>query len=147
MMMKQFRSLKWKDTMSVQRFEDLNVWQRARSLSCAVYRASSEGAFRRDFGLRDQIRRASVSVMSNIAEGFGRYGAPEMHRFTVIALGSLAEVRSQLYLALDLHYLDEEAHRTLLDQCMELERRLLRFRASIGTHSTRRSRPGSSPPT
>ena len=92
----------------VERFEDLIAWQRARELTRLVYRVSSEGAFARDFGLRDQIRRASVSVMSNIAEGFDRAGRAEFHRFLVIAKGSCAEVRAQLYVALDNGLLSRE---------------------------------------
>ena len=82
-------------------FEQLEVWQKSRSLAGAIYKVSSQGSFARDFGLRDQLRRAAVSVMSNIAEGFGRFTRPEFRRFVVIARGSAAEVQSQLYLARD----------------------------------------------
>ena len=75
----------------VERFEDLVAWQKARELAKLIYGISGEGAFARDFGLRDQIRRASVSVMSNIAEGFDRASRAEFHRFLVIAKGSCAE--------------------------------------------------------
>ena len=74
----------------------------------AHLRHSGEGAFARDFGLRDQIRRASVSVMSNIAEGFDRASRAEFHRFLVIAKGSCAEVRAQLYVALDVGLISQE---------------------------------------
>jgi four helix bundle protein len=86
------------------RFEQLNVWQKSKTLAVAVYKTSSQGDFARDFGLRDQLRRAAVSVMSNIAEGFGRFTRPEFRRFLTIARGSVAEVQSQLYLAHDLGY-------------------------------------------
>jgi four helix bundle protein len=115
----------------VSKFEDLLVWQKARQFSVAIYRASDSGQFSRDYGLRDQIRRAAVSVMSNIAEGFARYQAPEVHRFAVIARGSLAEVRSQLYLALDLGYLSPPLHRSLASQCSEVDRLLSAYRRSV----------------
>ena len=83
------------------RFEDSEAWQKARELARAVYAMSSEGPFARDFGLRDQIRRSAVSVMSNIAEGFERGVDTEFRRFLAIAKGSAGEVRAQLYVALD----------------------------------------------
>jgi four helix bundle protein len=87
------------------RFEDLQVWTKSRDLSVAIYRVTETGAFAKDFGLRDQIRRAAVSVMSNIAEGFERYSIPEFQRFLSMARGSASEVRSQLHLARELRYL------------------------------------------
>lgn len=92
---------------SVKRFEELEAWQKSRELARLVYRMTSDGCWAKDYGLRDQIRRAAVSVMSNIAEGFERRGAVEFGRFLVIAKASAAEVRSQLYLASDLGYLDD----------------------------------------
>ncbi|MGQ9677376.1 MAG: four helix bundle protein [Chloroflexota bacterium] len=83
------------------RFEDSEAWQKARELARAVYAMSSEGPFARDFGLRDQIRRSAVSVMSNIAEGFERGVDTEFRRFLAIAKGSAGEVRAQLYVTLD----------------------------------------------
>ena len=90
------------------RFEDIEAWQIARELNLEVYRATGVGAFARDFGLRDQIRRASVSVSSNIAEGFARRTPKDFSRFLTIARASAAEVCSQLYLALDLEYLAQD---------------------------------------
>jgi four helix bundle protein len=88
-------------------FEDLIAWQKARDLTKAVYIASAAPAFARDRGLQDQIRGAAVSVMSNIAEGFERGGRAEFHQFLAIAKASCAEVRSQLYVASDVGYLDD----------------------------------------
>jgi four helix bundle protein len=85
--------------MKARTFEELVVWQKARALAVLVYRATNDVSFARDYGLRNQIRRAAVSVMSNIAEGFGRYGRAEMRHFLSIARGSAFEVRSQVYLA------------------------------------------------
>ena len=115
----------------IERFEDLIAWQKARELAKQVYLCTSKGAFAKDFGLRDQIRRASVSVMSNIAEGFERGGRPEFHQFLVIAKGSCAEVRSQLYIAKDVGYLSEKIFNTLMDLCMEVSRIIGGLRASI----------------
>jgi four helix bundle protein len=92
----------------VERFEDLEVWKAARELVRDIYRASSSGAFSRDAGLRGQIQRAGVSVMSNIAEGFERGGDKEFFQFLAQAKGSCGEVRSQLYVALDQGYLIAE---------------------------------------
>ena len=114
------------------------MWQKSRSLAIAVYQASSQGTFARDFGLRDQLRRAAVSVMSNIAEGFGRYTRPEFRRFITIARGSVAEVQSQLYLARDLSYLSDSDHRDLNGQCVEISRMLAALRSSLDTAPPRR---------
>jgi four helix bundle protein len=89
-----------------QRFEDLVAWQRARELTKVVYEVTSDGAWAKDYGLRDQIRRAAISAMSNIAEGFERRGPAEFGRYLVMAKGSAGEVRSQLYVALDLGYVN-----------------------------------------
>ena len=91
----------------IRSFQDLIAWQKARILTAKIYRITSEGAFARDFGLKDQIRRAAVSVMSNIAEGFERGRPTEFHQFLSIAKGSCAELRSQLYVAVDAGYLNK----------------------------------------
>ncbi|HSB43746.1 MAG TPA: four helix bundle protein [Nitrospira sp.] len=90
----------------IERFEDIKAWVMAKELVAAIYGLSGNGKFAQDFGLRDQIRKASVSVMSNIAEGFERGSQKEFSRFLRIAKGSSGEVRSQLYIALELGYLD-----------------------------------------
>jgi len=86
-------------------FEDLMAWQKARELTKQVYNITNSEKFAKDFGLRSQMQRAAVSIMSNIAEGFDRAGRSEFHQYLVIAKGSCAEVRSQLYVALDVGYL------------------------------------------
>ena len=83
------------------RFEDIEAWRQARVLCGEIYRVSGKGPFAKDFGLRDQIQRASVSIMSNIAEGFERSGTGEFIQFLTIAKGSAGEMRSQLYIAFD----------------------------------------------
>ena len=89
------------------KFEDIECWKKARELTRKTYKLSNQALFARDFGLKDQIRRASVSVMSNIAEGFDRSGTAEFIHFLAIAKGSAAEVRCQLYVAADLDYIKE----------------------------------------
>ena len=117
--------------MPVRRFEDLRAWQRAMELCIAVYRVTGTGRFARDFGLRDQMQRAAVSVMSNIAEGFDRNSRAEFARFVSIARGSAGEVRSQVHLARALGYLDEEDSGALLVTCLEVTRMLVALRKSL----------------
>ncbi|MFN0139262.1 MAG: four helix bundle protein [Pyrinomonadaceae bacterium] len=93
---------------SIERFEDIEAWQRAREVTKKIYQFSATGEFSRDFGLRDQIRKSSVSVMSNIAEGFERDGNKEFLNFLSIAKGSCGEARSQLYVALDQNFISSE---------------------------------------
>jgi len=90
------------------KFEDVQAWQKARKATKQVYEITSLGSFAKDFGLRDQIRRASVSIMANIAEGCGRHTDKEFANFLNIARGSAAEVQSHLYIAFDLEYLEED---------------------------------------
>jgi four helix bundle protein len=89
------------------KLEDIMAWQKARQATKLVYQITSNGDFSRDFGLRDQIRRASVSIMANIAEGYGRRSDKEFSNFLNIAHGSIAETQSHLYVALDLNYLPQ----------------------------------------
>ncbi|MGH7578022.1 MAG: four helix bundle protein [Longimicrobiales bacterium] len=84
-----------------------------------VYEMTSTGGFARDFGLRDQMRRAAVSVMANIAEGFERRGRREFVRFLIIAKGSTAELQAQLYVALDIGYIDRERFDQLYELCIQ----------------------------
>lgn len=91
------------------RFEDIEAWRQARELTREVYAASKGEPFCRDFALRDQIRKATISVMANIAEGFERGGTREFIQFLSIAKASAGEVQSQLYIALDQGYLSEDA--------------------------------------
>ena len=116
----------------ITRFEDLIAWQKARSLTKQVYTVTSQGSFSRDYGLKDQICRAAVSVMSNIAEGFERWRQGEFHQFLSIAKASCAELRSQLYVAFDAEYLDQALFDTLLAQAEEVARIVGGLRASQG---------------
>ncbi|HEY0151460.1 MAG TPA: four helix bundle protein, partial [Longimicrobium sp.] len=116
---------------SIERFEDLIAWQKARVLTRDVYEVTREQAFARDFGLSGQIQRAAVSVMSNIAEGFARRGLGEFSQFLIIAKASCAELRSQLYVALDVGYLRQARFDALMSQAEEVARVLSGLRASI----------------
>jgi four helix bundle protein len=92
----------------IERFEDIEAWKRSRLLTKKVYECTKQRGFDKDFGLKDQIRRASVSTMSNIAEGFERGGNQEFLQFLSTAKGSSGEVRAQLYVALDQGYLTKQ---------------------------------------
>ena len=115
----------------IEKFEDLIAWQKARELTKNIYRVSKQGEFNRDYGLRDQIRRAAVSIMSNLAEGFERGGRSEFHQFLVIAKGSCAELRSQLYVALDADYINEETFNNLDVIAEETSRVIGGLRAAV----------------
>jgi four helix bundle protein len=123
----------------VERFEDLIAWQKARLLTAEIYRVTSQGHFARDFGFRDQICRAAVSVMSNIAEGFERNRAVEFHQFLSIAKASCGELRSQLYVALDAGYLKQDVFDAMRSQAEEVSRIAGGLRASV---AQRRSASG-----
>ncbi len=115
----------------LEHFEDLIAWQKARELTKQIYFLTKEGPFSKDFGLRDQIRKASVSIMSNVAEGFERGGRSEFHRFVVIAKGSCAEVRSQLYVALDVEYITQAQFDKLNNLGIEVSRILGGLRSAL----------------
>lgn len=115
----------------IERFEDFIAWQKARKLTADVYRVTNEGKFARDFGLKDQIRRAAVSSMSNLAEGFERGRPAEFHQFLSIAKGSCAEHRTQLYVALDVGYLSSPRFNALMSQAIEVGQVLGGLRLSV----------------
>lgn len=103
--------------MRLLRFEDIEGWKEGRVLCEMVYNVTEKGRFGRDFGLRDQIRRAAVSVMSNIAEGFDSRSNREFSRFLVISRRSVSEVKSQLYVALDRGYIAADEFDRIYKQC------------------------------
>ena len=116
---------------AVERFEELVAWQKARKLTQTIYTLTRSGAFSKDYGLSNQIQRASVSVMSNIAEGFERRSIAEFHRFLAIAKGSCAEVRSLLYVAVDVGYLAASEFQQVFDDAEETARVLGGLRAAV----------------
>ncbi len=104
------------------RFEEIEVWQKARVFTRKIYNVTGQGAFFRDFGLKDQIREASVSIMSNIAEGYERSGTREFKHFLSVAKGSAGEARSELYVAFDQGYLTERVFENLVADASEIGR-------------------------
>src|SRR5439155_19858768 len=116
---------------SIERFEDLIAWQKARGFTREIYQITQQGAFAKDFGLSGQIQRAAVSIMANIAEGFERGGRGEFHQFLSTAKGSCAEVRTHLYIAFDIDYLDESKFHQLLAQAEEVGRIIGGLRAAV----------------
>ncbi len=107
-----------------ERFEDLEVWKTAREITRLVYSESNRGEFARDWGLRDQMRRAAVSIMSNIAEGFESRTRPLFIEFLGRAKGSAGELRAQLYVALDAGYIDGAIFETLHPQAIKCSRQI-----------------------
>jgi four helix bundle protein len=104
----------------INKFEEIESWKRARRFANEVYRVTGTGTFARDFGLRDQIRRAAISIVSNIAEGFERGGDNEFLQFLSIAKGSCGEARAQLYVALDQAYISPSQFDTLFKSANEM---------------------------
>ena len=119
----------------IRRFEDIEAWQLGRELTRRIYEATRGDSFSRDFGLRDQIQRAGVSVTSNIAEGFERRSPAEFARFLLIARGSAGEIRSQLYVALDLGYIDQAT----FDELARLATRISRATGALAHHNRQRA--------
>ena len=112
------------ENKKIQTFEDLRVWQKGIELVKQVYLLTKEGDLSKDFGLRDQLRRASVSIPTNIAEGFERYSRKEYVNFLNIAKGSAGEVRSLLRVALEIGYLNRSKYEELYHIAMDLSRML-----------------------
>ena len=112
-------------------FEDLHIYQRARELANAIYTMTKESSFGRDFGLVDQIRRAAISILSNIAEGFERGSKTEFIQFLYIAKGSCGEVRAQLQIAQDQNYLKHNEYQRLYDLCKQISGMISNFIAHL----------------
>jgi four helix bundle protein len=123
--------------MSVRRFEDLVVWQKARVLTNEIYKITKKPEFSKDLGLKDQIQRASVSIMSNIAEGFERGSKEEFIQFLYISRGSCGEVRTQLYVAKDQNYITEEEFQKLQNLAAEVSRLIYHLIESVKTEGFR----------
>ena len=102
------------------RFEDIGAWKKARTLTKEVYLMTGDGRFSRDFDLKRQIRRSTISVTANIAEGQGRRSDREFANFLNIALGSIAETKSHLYLAMDMDYIEKEEFQKLYGKLDEV---------------------------
>jgi len=135
------------------RFEDIEAWQSARRLTRELYAISQRGRFSKDYGLGGQLRRAAVSILSNIAEGFERDGTGEFIQFLAMAKGSVGEVRAQLYVALDQAYIDQGTFGALDGLACETSRmlaglmRYLRHSSVKGQKYKSRGTPNEKPAT
>ena len=116
---------------SFRTFEDILAWQKARNATNLIYRETTNGEFSKDFDLRGQIRRASISIMANIAEGFGRHSDKEFANFLNIAHESAYEVQSHLYIALDLNYIAQGTFDELYAMLSEICRMLFALRNKL----------------
>lgn len=113
--------------MNYKQFEDLPVWQESRNLVKQIYELTSSAPLQKDFGFKDQIQRASISIMNNIAEGFERDNNSEFIRFLYFAKGSAGEVRSMLYIAKDLKYINDETFDNLHNQSSTIIKQIANF--------------------
>ena len=123
--------------MAFRKFEEIDAWKRARRLVKRIYALSSTESFSRDFGLREQMRRAAVSICSNIAEGFGRRGNKEFANFLWIAKGSAAEVQSQLYHARDLKYSQHDKAKEFYNEANLISAEIYSLIKSLSVTQTR----------
>ena len=125
---------------TIKRFEELIAWQEARRLAAKIYALCRKGALSKDFGMRDQIQRAAVSVGSNIAEGFERSGNKELSNFLWIAKGSAGEVASQLYTILDADYIDRDEFQDAYDCARKCSYLIFQFLNSLKTSAMKGKR-------
>ncbi len=113
--------------MKIQKFEDMKVWQDAREFVNQIYKSTSNEKFKKDFGLRDQIQRATVSIMSNIAEGYERDSNKELIRFLQFSKGSAGEVRSLIYVEKDLGYINDKEFSTNYESSLLIIKQISNF--------------------
>jgi four helix bundle protein len=126
---------------AVTKFEDLIAWQEARKLVSMIYKITADGLFAKDFGLKDQIQRAAVSAMTNIAEGFDNESTVEFARFLGMARRSSVEVQSLLYAALDINYIKEETFKIHYEQARKVQAIIGGLKRSILKNPRRPSKP------
>jgi four helix bundle protein len=131
----------------IERFEEIHSWQKGRELCRLVYSITRQSVFARDYGLRDQIRRAAVSIMSNIAEGFESQNNRTFVRHLYIARGSAAEVRAQVYVAPDQEYITKEEFGRLYELTKDIARLLTRFITYLEEHPDSKPSSSTSSPT
>jgi four helix bundle protein len=112
---------------TIERFEDIDAWKKARELTKAIYEITAQGKIASDFSLKDQLRRASVSIMANIAEGFERGGNKEFRQFLATAKGSVGELKSLLYAALDIGLVSSEQFQMIAGLAGDTSRLLAGF--------------------
>ena len=115
----------------IKNFKNLSIWQRSRSLVKAIYLATNDFPKNEMFGLTAQIRRAGISIPSNIAEGCGRNTNKDLSRFLDISIGSICEVETQLYLAFDLEFISKEKAKILIDEIIEIRKMIIGFQRKL----------------
>ena len=125
---------------TINNFEELNIWQNARELVKMIYGFTRQEKFTKDYALIGQITRASVSIMSNIAEGFERGSNKEFIQFLYIAKGSCGEVRSQIYVAFDQRYISENDFLKAKEECIKLSAMISNFIRYLLTKDTKRQK-------
>lgn len=118
----------------IRKFEEIIAWQEARKLVASIYKLTNTGALAKDFGMRDQIQRAAISAMTNIAEGFDCESKKEFARFLGIARRSAVEVQSLLYVALDIGYINEQSFKTEYQQAEKTKAIIGGLKHSITPH-------------
>ena len=119
---------------TIEKFEDLEVWKVSMDLCSDIYRLTNTDLFSKDFGLKDQIRRCSVSVPSNISEGYERDSKNQFVYFLSIAKGSCGELRTQLKIARNLNYLNEEEFIKINEKCISVSKQLAGFITYLKNH-------------
>lgn len=124
--------------MKINSFEDLQVWKDSRVLVCSIYKLTSEGKFNKDFGLKEQIQRASASIMNNISECFERNNNKEYIKFLGYSKGSAGEVRSMLYVASDLSYISQDSFNMLHQLSINIITQLSNFIKYLKTNSIKK---------
>lgn len=123
----------------IEKFEDIEARQKARQLVQEIYLISETDKFKKDFALKEQIRKSAISVVSNIAEGFARRTNKEFIQFLYIAHGSLAEVEAQLYVTLDSDYITDEKFKELYDLCYVISKMIMGLIKYLSTHKLNNS--------
>jgi len=123
--------------MKIKRFEDIEAWKRSREMTKAIYKISSKDKFSKDWALRDQVRRASISVMSNIAEGFDSGFSAEFARFLNISRRSASEVQSQLYVAADQSYINTVEFDHLYEELEQIRKMITGFIKYLRSYKSR----------
>lgn len=113
--------------MGYQEFRELRVWQEAKQLAVQIYKVTTNSRFSKDYGLRDQVQRAAVSIASNIAEGYERDSDKDFVRYLLIAKGSASELRTQLEIALEIGYIDKKAFEKVEDRCKKITAMLIKL--------------------
>ena len=119
------------DKKKIESFEDLEVWKEGCYLAVLVYKLVQEGKISRDYGLKDQMTRAAVSIPSNVAEGKERETIPELTRYLYIAKGSAGELRTHLYIAFRVGYMDEQTYEDVKGKTKKMSGKLGSFIRSL----------------